>query len=200
MRADHPYADNLLTRLVSYTPRKYRTALEDFCTETLAWCLRKSPEFRTKFLNRVKDSLGAGKRDLLVIDHNRKIDVATQFGFSGDQGDEEEDESDGKGGRFDLVIRSIPPDQFVLVIEVKIDSDFAATQIPGYRQELQNRLDFQQSRGRFLATLTKRRELPLEIRKHVNAALYWPDLHSLLHESANIAGRKSSGVQSYESR
>ena len=133
MRTDHPLANNLLTRLLSYTGHEDRTSLEDFCTETLAWCLRKSPEFRSKFLNRVKDSMRAGKRDLPVIDRKTRVEVTTQFSFSGDQA-EEEDESDNKGGRFDLVIRSIPPGEFVVVVEVKIDSEFGATQLPRYRQ------------------------------------------------------------------
>jgi hypothetical protein len=199
MRADDPYADNILARLLSYTPRKDRTALEDFCTETLAWCLRNSREFQTKFLRLVKDSLAAGKRDLFVIGADTSIDVTTQFGFSAGQADED-DESDSKRGRFDLVIRSVPPDEFVLVLEVKIDSEFGATQIPRYRQELLSRLSFQESSKKFLATLTKRREISREIWKHLDAALYWTDVHRLLEESANSGGRKSDGVSSSVSK
>lgn len=44
MRHEDPLADNLLARLFSYSPRKGREPLEDFCTEVLAWCIRAYPE------------------------------------------------------------------------------------------------------------------------------------------------------------
>lgn len=50
MHSDDNRADNLYSRLFSYSPRQGREPLEDFCTEGLAWCLRKSPEFLSEFL------------------------------------------------------------------------------------------------------------------------------------------------------
>src|SRR6202035_4147254 len=43
MTSIEPTDDNLLLRLFTYSPREGRSALEDFCTEALAWCLRTSP-------------------------------------------------------------------------------------------------------------------------------------------------------------
>src|SRR5438105_9697972 len=51
VRSGDLLADNLLARLFSYAPRVGRQTLEDYCTEALAWCLRKSPPLLKDFLN-----------------------------------------------------------------------------------------------------------------------------------------------------
>src|SRR5437879_3704259 len=42
-------ADILFSRVFSYAPRPGRSALEDFSTEGLAWCLRNSNRVRAEF-------------------------------------------------------------------------------------------------------------------------------------------------------
>lgn len=59
MRHHDPKASNLFSRLSSYVPRegekRVRHPLEDFCTESLAYCLIHCPEFRTKFVSLIPD-------------------------------------------------------------------------------------------------------------------------------------------------
>src|SRR2546422_8918916 len=99
MRDDDPQADNLLARLFSYTPREGRDPLEDFCTETLAWCLRVCRKFRSRFF-------GLFPRLKGVKDYSGDVEVDTQFALHGE--------------RFDLVVRSAPGFSFVIVLESKI--------------------------------------------------------------------------------
>src|SRR6266487_2995354 len=194
MKADDPLADNLFTRLASYTPRAGRTSLEDFCTESLAWCLRNSPGFRQKFLKRVQDSLIVSNQALLPADENPTTEVYTQLSFGGsDESDEEDDsgDSDPKKGRFDLAIRSVPSDKFALVVEVKVDSDFADTQLPRYREELARGKSFQTANRKFLVSLTKRRYEAGKM--NLDATLVWSDVQQLLHEaSVDIANTNTS--------
>ncbi|HET7625359.1 MAG TPA: PD-(D/E)XK nuclease family protein, partial [Verrucomicrobiae bacterium] len=144
MRNDDIRADNLFCRLFSYTPRENRTALEDFCTEALAWCLRRSPEFRKKFLDLLQDHLTDGRPFPSGLDLN-KLRIETQFGFSG-----EGETGETKAGRFDLRISS-DDSEFCLVVEVKVDSDFGPNQIDSYREHLKKH------KCGFLVSLTNRR-------------------------------------------
>jgi|ERR1051325_1936578 hypothetical protein len=139
MRSDDLQADNVFSRLISYTPRiaetgNKRTALEDFYTEALAWCLRNSQEFREaifELLNQADPDLPRWKQESLTID------VHTQLGFNAslDDSDENEESRSGKR-RFDLVIQSSPSKDFVLVFENKVRWSFTDDQIPAYLAEL----------------------------------------------------------------
>jgi hypothetical protein len=57
VRADHANAENLFERLSRFYPRqgeqRKREPLEDFTTEAIAYFLSTSPEFRTKFYEKV---------------------------------------------------------------------------------------------------------------------------------------------------
>jgi len=177
MRADNPFADNLFNRLFSYTPREGRTALEDFCTESLAWCLRNSAEFRERLFRRVLELLSASQQARFPADQHRSIEVHTQLSFSG-----EDEDRDGKKGRFDLVIQSKRADRFVVVVEVKVDSDFADPQLPRYRKELDYGKSFDGAKAKSLICLTKRR---YEVGKmNVDAALVWSDVQQILQETS----------------
>ncbi len=106
MHGAHPQAHNLLSRLFSYTPRERRLPIEDFCTETLAWCLLNSCDFRKRFLNLI------GKPEW-----DCDVDVHTQQSYKLNEKDDE-DELDGNetasdGGRFDLLILPKDGDAFV---------------------------------------------------------------------------------------
>ena len=95
MRSDDPFSNNLLVRLFSYTPRVGRQALEDYCTETLAWCLPHSRDLLHAFC------ISAGVR--AVPDFLETLEIDTQMPFEGiDANSPEEDKT---GGRFDLVIQ-----------------------------------------------------------------------------------------------
>lgn len=169
MRSDDSRADNLFSRLISYTPRvceggESRTALEDFCTEGLAWCLRLSREFKREFLGLVRSKLS--KKQLLFPSDadGMTAGVETQFGFSRDEAK----------GRFDLKI-SDPSDGFSLVVEVKVESDLGDEQIDNYLKQLRGEREF-------LISLTKwpiRRKLEGKL----DAALRWGDVQNLLEQT-----------------
>src|SRR5438477_130057 len=91
VRSGDPRADNLISRLFSYSPRPNRQSLEDYCTEALAWCLRTCPELfpeifaetELKSLTRPSDT----------------VDVHTQLPFKiSDRNDEESEAPDDQGG------------------------------------------------------------------------------------------------------
>jgi hypothetical protein len=146
VRDNDQQADNIFSRLISYTPRKgetkrERTALEDYFTEALAWCLRSS-KFRKAFFDLLRENLPMSKRLLLPAGDKDGIEIHTQLSFN--PTDDEEDEvgegASGKRRRFDLVIHSSPKSgisDFVIVIEDKVKWYFTENQIPAYRSELE---------------------------------------------------------------
>lgn len=161
-------ADNLLSRLFAYAPREGRLPLEDFCTETLAWCLRQSPSFQRSFLRLTEipslhdcDGLGA---------------VHTQVSFYGRV--DEVDASDPQGGRFDLVIESGVTNPFVLVVESKIGAGFEPDQLPKYLRHMADRQAFDgvPMNARHLITLTSS---PCERPPNVKGIL-WRDVQALI--------------------
>jgi len=94
-----------------------------------------------------------------------------------------------------LAIRSVPSDKFALVVEVKVDSDFADTQLPRYREELARGKSFQTANRKFLVSLTKRRYEAGKM--NLDATLVWSDVQQLLHEaSVDIANtnRSADGI------
>jgi hypothetical protein len=80
-----------------YAPRVGRQALEDYCTEALAWCLSKSPEFLIRFLKLTRIPTSP--------DWAGPADVHIQVRFTGTDSDDTGDNP--VGGRFDLVIESV---------------------------------------------------------------------------------------------
>jgi len=109
MRSGDERADNLLSRLFSYSPRPGRQPLEDYCTEALAWCLRSSQDLLANFLR-----LARLERLSTRID---RAAVHTQMGFKTTN---EESDDNETGGRFDHVIEFGLPEPFVLVVETKV--------------------------------------------------------------------------------
>lgn len=59
MKSNDPKAKNLFARLTSLTATEGSRKIENFCTETLAWCLLVSPEFRKGFLAAIGMTEGA---------------------------------------------------------------------------------------------------------------------------------------------
>ncbi len=149
MQSGDARANNLFSRLFSYTPREGRIPLEDYCTEALAWCLCRSEDVVQKFLALTGIEELRGYRG--------PIAVATQQSFKG-SGDEDDEEEDGQssGGRFDLVIRPAHSSSFVLVVESKAFSGFCPCQLPTYRRQLNEGHRFKDvpKDKRFLVALT----------------------------------------------
>lgn len=162
---------NLVLRLFSYAPRPGRQALEDYCTEALAWCLLKSQHVLTRFLNLT--AIPA------VRDWQESADVRTQVRFAGREMSRADDEV--SGGRFDLVIESAVTSPFVLVVESKVGSGFGPEQLHNYREKLNAPDAFPgvPIKSRFLVTLTTiRHASPL-----TDGALTWPQVWGVLVEA-----------------
>jgi len=182
-------ADNIFSRLMSYTPRvgeaRKRTALEDYYTEALAWCLR-SPEFRRHFLDLIEEQAGLS----LPQGHEDEIEVHTQLGFT--QADDEEggdeDSPSGARRRFDLVISSKP--RFVIVVEDKVQWHFTDDQISAYQNELENGKLFKSFGLKLLVLLSPSGKKP-DNDKHsiLVIALRWSAVQQKLAEFAE-AGEK----------
>lgn len=177
MKGHHRNADNLLLRLFSYTPREGRTALEDFCTEALAWCLRNSSKVRKSILNLTKLD---GLQD--CGDH---VLVHTQHSFETEEPPENDAPHGPELGRFDMMIQSENP-TFLLVCETKLCSTPEPRQLQLYRRELDNdaRFGFYPRTKRFLVSLTASAKKP----DGVDAHLAWG------HIQAELAGVARSDV------
>lgn len=106
MRHEDPLADNLLARLFSYSPRKDREPLEDFCTEVLAWCIRAHPQVAER-----------------LFEISGPIQVITQHRV-------------GSAGRLDLLVFGTKPiigTRCSVIIESKRIKPPAVTQLSRYR-------------------------------------------------------------------
>jgi hypothetical protein len=134
VKHDAANADNLFSRLFSYTPRVGREPLEDYCTEALAWCLRNSLAFRDRFLNLL---------EIPEVDNYTSLKIDTQFSFKPETdnetvvGDNNTADQNKQGGRFDMVIQPCAGPKFVIVFEMKVSAKFGKNQLKKYRQELQ---------------------------------------------------------------
>src|SRR6266513_380266 len=118
MTTTDEHADNVFTRLFTYTPRsEERTELENICTEALAWCLIVSEEFATQFVNAIRTNLGLLTRPKLR-EFQGALAVGTQIAFK-----RSSNEIEDQGGRFDLCLSSKATSDFFIVIEVKIKPD-----------------------------------------------------------------------------
>lgn len=112
MHSSDARAKNLFARLFTYAPRplsdpkggkpaRQRNALEDFCTEALAWCLIRSRNFA--------DRLFAADCFAAVKFEPETYDVETQLSFSGEEADEEDAVANTLRSRFDLVLNDAAP-------------------------------------------------------------------------------------------
>jgi hypothetical protein len=84
------------------------------------------------------------------------VAVATQQSFKGSEDEDEEEDGQSSGGRFDLVIRPAQSSDFVLVVESKTFSGFRPSQLPTYRRQLNEGDRFKDvpKDKRFLVALT----------------------------------------------
>jgi hypothetical protein len=174
MRSRDQNADNLFLRLFSYTPREGRSALEDFCTEAFAWCLRNSLDFRKS----VFDMTGLPP----VQDYSQPVEIDTQHSFKVEEAEESAERKAQHGpeqsvGRFDMIIHSANSD-FVVVFETKLWSTPGKDQLEKYRRDLANgaQLKCYPSSNRFLVSLTALTEKPALVDAH----LVWGDIQAEL--------------------
>jgi len=178
MKTNDARADNLFSRLFSYSPRGSREPLEDYCTEAVAWCLRASPSFREKFLEFAGIGSARGKVAVEVIE--------TQVPFRPQAGDGENEDGESlqrdKGGRFDLLIRGSAGSKFAVVFEAKVSSRFGNGQLAKYRREMENSESFANipADRRLLATLTNSPDKERLASIHMR----WYEVEQMLRETA----------------
>ncbi len=148
MKSEDYRAENLFSRLFTYRPAEGRMSLEDYCTEALAWCLGPSEDLAQQFLALTGIPFLRGYRGPMV--------AATQESFKALEDEDEEEEGQASGGRFDLVIRPKDSSDFVLVVESKAFSGFRASQLATYRGQLDSGSRFKDvpKDRRFLVALT----------------------------------------------
>jgi len=181
MNSDDPQADNIFSRLISYTPRRgkdgnQRTPLEDFCTEALAWCLINSDEFRRRFLGLVEDGFKGRPKDYAA-------NISTQVKYNSDE-DDSEDGQDNLDGRFDLVIQI---NRLVIVVESKVEDGLGPDQVEKYRWEIDKGKRFRNCETKLLVTLTKYKiDLPEKYLKRIDAQLRWRDVQKILQDISSI--------------
>jgi len=135
-------ATNLFAGLSRYSLKPKKSALENLCTELLAWCLQNSRRFQGEFLKLIK-------LDLLK-NFQGPIQIGTQQYWTYKGNDEEDEDNEGQAepkagmsGFFDLEIQSARQTNgkrdFLIAIESKIGADFELGQLEKYRAELKKR-------------------------------------------------------------
>jgi len=163
MTSNDSQANNLFSRLISYTPRvcdggTSRTALEDYYTEALAWCLRNSKECLQAFLVLIQQDLAAQTKSKLPVTGISSPAIHTQFNFDSESDDEDEEPSSSQR-RFDLVICSENDETLVIVLENKVRWKFTDGQIPAYIKALKTGV-FKTFHTKVLIVLSPRGEKP----------------------------------------
>ena len=107
------YADNLFLRLWSYSQRKDRDPLEDFCTEGLVWCLLQSVTFRKRFFNLTR---------LNFLRRNIDVKIHSQQSYKEGDGVRVAERRRYLRGRFDVAFEA---KDFFVALESKVGSPFA---------------------------------------------------------------------------
>jgi hypothetical protein len=107
---------DLFIKLFKYTSVEKTLQKENFLTEVFAYLIKKSSRFRNDFFDllNIKDN---------VIEATHEDDILTQFWDT------------ETNSRFDILIKN---DLLEIIIENKVDSDFAPSQLKKYRDYLSN--------------------------------------------------------------
>jgi PD-(D/E)XK nuclease superfamily len=198
MKGDDPQADNLFSRLISYTPRiseggECRTALEDFYTEALAWCLRNSKEFRKAFFALIQKNL-VGPESKLPTDEGNSPAIHTQLNFDSESDDEEDEELSSSQRRFDLVIHSESNDDFVVVLEDKVRWKFTDGQIPAYLNALKTEV-FKNFRTKILIVLSPTGQKPKLTDDVIPiVSLKWSEIQKTLADVSQLSELKNLSI------
>jgi len=186
-------SNNLFVRLFTYVPRpaggaanpkraRRRNALEDFCTQALAWCLLHSKQFASH-LFAIPGFINTGFRaDAFSID--------TQLSFSGRESDEITNDQ-VRRSRFDLVIRASEPAPALAVIESKVAPDRRENidaQIAEYRRHLTGSA-FQAYPTKIVLLLT-----PYSDKHTADAHISWGEVCAALEASTKSRAKYEAAV------
>ena len=186
MNPSDPDAKNLFARLFTYAPRptfepiqtkhsRRRNALEDFCTEALAWCLIHSKAFADSLFATLGVHLGTFELD-------------TQLSFTGeadDAGDED------MRSRFDLVVKSSAEQSLIMLIECKVAFDPAEKikqQIDEYRTHLRSQ-SFSHYRDKRIILLT-----PFSDKHNAHRHLSWNEVYDALDRVAKADNKPEGAI------
>jgi PD-(D/E)XK nuclease superfamily len=186
MLGTHEHADNLFLRLSSYSQRKDRDPLEDFCSEALVWCLRNSLSFRKRFLDLTRMDIFQRNTDVVIHSQQRYEEEINETGSPNET-----------RGRFDIVFEATDS-SFFIALESKVGSGFGRNQISKYLRRLHSIRKALPTTECALITLTNVREGPVESSTDVKH-LFWGDVHRELHAIAGTTP-KDSANDSKESR
>jgi hypothetical protein len=195
MHNDNPQADNLFSRLLSYVPSPERIPLEDYCTESLAWCLLHASKFRRDFFGLVYANTAKAQKLAVCESPDNGIRVHTQFGFSpaDDDGEAVTKAKEGRR-RFDLVIHSAADSNFnfVVIVESKVQWSFTENQIPAYQVALEKWKRFEKYEHKYLVLLSPSGSRP-DIADHPIPVIpmSWSTVHQLLVEFSGTVHLRS---------
>lgn len=117
MDADSLAAENLFTRITSFTTEEGSDRIENLCTEVLAWCLIHSEEFRQRFLKLADVVITAPQ---IHTQRSLKPTVADHAGAATSH------------GLCDLVVFPESTQGAALFVEVKVWSRFRPNQLADY--------------------------------------------------------------------
>jgi hypothetical protein len=151
------YADNLFLRLSSYSQRRDRDPLEDFCSEALVWCLRQSVTFRKAFFNLSR---------LKFLRPNIDLTIHSQQSYEEEDGGGTAERKRQPRGRFDIVFEG-KDSSFFVALESKVGSAFGLNQINKYLRRLDSLQKLDPAMRCALMTLTNVREGPVEKAENV---------------------------------
>ncbi len=116
-----------------------------------------------------------------------KLNVFTQLTYHGVPIDK--DTTDPSVGRFDLMLRSVPENEFVIVIESKVGIDLHLNdQLKGYKDALHNFEEWREVEERYVVSLTPASCKP----ENADAHLSWTKVHGLL---SSLAGREDEPAE-----
>ena len=174
------YADNLFLRLWSYSQRKGRDPLEDFCSEALVWCLRQSVTFRNRFFN-------LSRLNFLI--RNIDLTIHSQQSYEEEDGERAAARKTHPRGRFDIAFEG---KDFFVALESKVGSAFGPNQIDKYIRRLESLKRPDPALKCALITLTNVREGPVENDKNVRH-IFWGGVHKQLEISCRAIANESAG-------
>lgn len=185
-------AGNHFARLFSYAPRptkakggktsRHRNALEDFCTEALAWCLISSRPFANRIF-----ALGCFAAFGFQPE---SFQVDTQQSFTNTSDDEDETDIPNRS-RFDLVLTSTAPCSFLVVIESKVAPDKREDiekQIATYRHHA-NGPAFASYAKKLVVLLT-----PYADKHNADSHLSWDQIYDALHATVAANSEPQAAV------
>jgi hypothetical protein len=169
VKADHPLAQNLFDRLSRYTPsegeKRKREPLEDFITESLAYLLLASAEFRKGFLSNI----------LSLPETNAAVFIATQS------------VDNGFDGRADMVIITSIPGHECIGIEVKRYAKFQKEEDGKFQRHQLDRLKAGFADNAFLLapeSYLRKERATIDSAKVAEASL--EDVHQLCSKVAEV--------------